>query len=150
MFADRFLVDTNILLRLFVIRDRSSAECREAVARLRRNSVPLVFTLQNASEFWNTCTRPLERNGLAMAPADAAHALRVLLSQFSVVPETLAVFEQWMQLVASHEVRSVQVHDAKLVAVMKAHQIPAILTLNDAGFRRYDGIRVFRPEEIPA
>jgi hypothetical protein len=125
-----------------------SADCQGAIALLRRSNISRVFTLQNASEFWNTCTRPLTGNGLAMEPATAAHALRLLLTQFAILPDTSAVFERWLDLVVRYEVRGVQVHDAKLVAATQAHGFPAILTLNDADFRRYDEVQVYRPEEI--
>jgi predicted nucleic acid-binding protein len=147
LLAERYLVDTNVLLRLFVLKDKDSAACQHSVATLRRQNIPLHFTLQNASEFWNTCTRPLDRNGAAMEPSQVGYALRVLLTQLTVLPDTADVFNHWLALVTRYDVRGVQVHDAKLIAAMKAHGIPAILTMNDRHFRRYD-IQVATPGEI--
>jgi predicted nucleic acid-binding protein len=148
--ADSYLIDTNILLRVFVIRDRSSPACRSAISHLGHTSTRLFVTLQNVSEFWNVCTRPIDRGGLAMSPTDTSHSLDILFTQFLLLPDTISVFEHWRELVMAYNVRGVQVHDAKLVASMLAHRVPAILTLNDSDFRRYDGIRTVRPEDISA
>jgi predicted nucleic acid-binding protein len=150
LLADRYLIDTNHLLRMVVIQDDHAAACQHAAAVLRRKRIPVIFTLQNASEFWNTCTRPIQSNGLAMHPTEVAYALEVLLSQFELIPDTIDVFRRWKSLVTTYSVRGVQVHDAKLVASMLPHHIPTILTLNDRDFRRYDGIHAVRPEEITA
>lgn len=41
-----------------------------------------------------------------------------------------------------------QNHDARLVASMVAHSVPAILTFNAADFRRYTEIEVLTPAEV--
>src|SRR5258707_18216 len=58
-----YLVDSNILLR-WVKPDHNDYPVVVSVidAILRRNDV-LCYTSQNVGEFWNTCTRPLDRNG---------------------------------------------------------------------------------------
>jgi predicted nucleic acid-binding protein len=42
----------------------------------------------------------------------------------------------------------VQVHDARLVAAMKAHGVTRILTINVTDFSRYPNIRAFAPTDI--
>jgi len=44
-------------------------------------------------------------------------------------------------------VEGVQVHDARLVAAMMAHEIPQILTFNYKDFKRYREISVILPQE---
>jgi predicted nucleic acid-binding protein len=56
----------------------------------------------------------------------------------------------WRQLVLAHAVSGVQVHDARLVAVMKVHGIANLVTLNIADFRRYPGISAIHPQQLVA
>lgn len=45
-------------------------------------------------------------------------------------------------------VSGVRVHDARLVAAMLVHGVGHVLTLNEADFRRYDGITVVEPDSL--
>jgi hypothetical protein len=65
-----------------------------------------------------------------------------------LLPDDARVYATWKGLVSTHDVRGVQVHDAKLAAAMIAHQIPHILTLNVADFSRYPGIDAVHPADI--
>jgi predicted nucleic acid-binding protein len=51
-------------------------------------------------------------------------------------------------LLVVHAVKGKQVHDARLVAMMEAHGITHILTLNGADFARYPGIVVIDPAGV--
>jgi hypothetical protein len=42
-----------------------------------------------------------------------------------------------------------QVHDARLVAVMRVHGLTHVLTFNPTDFTRYPGITVVRPQDVP-
>jgi predicted nucleic acid-binding protein len=59
----RYLVDTNVLLRLANPSLEQHMLCKQAVGRLHEAGGQLYYTLQNAAEFWNASTRPIERNG---------------------------------------------------------------------------------------
>jgi predicted nucleic acid-binding protein len=48
----------------------------------------------------------------------------------------------------SNEARGVQVHDARLAAIMQAHEVRQILTLNQPDFRRFASIQVIHPIEL--
>ena len=60
------------------------------------------------------------------------------------------VYSEWRQLVLNHKVSGVQVHDARLVAMMKAHDITHILTFNTSNFSRYAqiGITAVHPTAV--
>jgi predicted nucleic acid-binding protein len=104
--------------------------------------------LQNISEFWNVCTRPQSaRGGLGLTMEQAERRLRVLERIFTVLPEPSSLYSTWRQLVISHRVLGVQVHDAKLVAAMTLHGIAQILTFNGRDFARYAGITVVTPDK---
>ncbi len=47
-----------------------------------------------------------------------------------------------------HSVSGVQVHDAKIVASMKAHDIENLLTFNAKDFKRYPDIKTFEPKDV--
>jgi predicted nucleic acid-binding protein len=51
-------------------------------------------------------------------------------------------------LVTDHNVRGVQVHDARLAAIMHAYGLNHILTLNQQDFLRYPGIQAVHPNQI--
>ena len=47
---------------------------------------------------------------------------------------------------ATHNILGVKVHDAWLVAAMKAHRVKRILTFNASDFARFDGIECVDPK----
>ncbi|HAZ44858.1 MAG TPA: PIN domain nuclease [Cyanobacteria bacterium UBA11369] len=145
-----YLVDTNVLLR-FV--DRSHplhSPIRVAIRKLRRDGHQLQVTSQNCVEFWNVFTRPIERNGFGLTPANADRLLRLIERLFPVLPDSPAVYQEWRRLVVTFNVSGVKVHDARLVAVMKVNNISRILTLNAADFMRYvsEGIVAIEPGTV--
>ncbi len=104
--------------------------------------------LQNIAEFWNVCTRPANKNGLGLSSEETARRLTGLDQILTLLPDTGAVYPEWRKLVVQHEVKGVQVHDARLVAGMKVHGIDRVLTYNPADFKRYSGITVVHPAEV--
>jgi len=64
-----YLLDTNILLRLFDRKSPIHLTVQAAVDRLKAQGEDLHIAPQNAVEFWNVATRAKERNGdQAMLP----------------------------------------------------------------------------------
>jgi predicted nucleic acid-binding protein len=145
-----YLVDTNILLRFA---DRNHAlhpVVRAAIQTLRRRGHRLTVAGQNFIEFWNVATRPVARNGFGLTSADADRRLRILERLFPILPETPAIYSEWRRIVVTHGVAGVQVHDARLVAVMRTHAVSFILTFNTADFTRYatEGIIAIDPLHV--
>ena len=103
---------------------------------------------QNLIEFWNVCTRPLERNGLGMTVEMTDAELTRLEGIFTVLPDSPAIYGQWRRLVRVHGVMGVKVHDARLVAAMLVHGVTHILTFNTDDFRRFSEITAVHPSEI--
>lgn len=140
------LVDTNVLLRLFATEDPFHAASQESVATALAEG-PLYVASQNLVEFWNVSTRPTHRNGFGRSVPQARRVLAVIATLCRLLEERADVFSRWLDLVTRYEVRGVQVHDARLVAVMLSHSIETILTFNADDFRRFEpeGIRVVDP-----
>jgi predicted nucleic acid-binding protein len=144
------LVDTNILLRFSDRSHPSYPVIRNAVKKLRQDGYKLQVASQNCVEFWNVVTRPIEKNGFGLTPADAEFKLRRIERLFPLFPDSHLIYSEWRRLVVTYRVSGVQVHDARVVAVMKANGASHILTLNVKDFTRYanEGIVPLDPNTI--
>jgi predicted nucleic acid-binding protein len=143
------LLDTGVLLRVSNRDDPLHQSVRGAVRGLKECKEQVLTTLQNVSEFWNVCTRPASaRGGLGLDVAQAERRLRLIERIVSVLPEPAGLYSRWREIVLSHRVLGVQVHDAKLVAAMILHGILRILTLNPADFSRYQMISTVTPQQV--
>ena len=65
---------------------------------------------------------------------------------FDFLPDTEEVYQNWRELVVNHSVSGVKVHDAKIVAAMKAHNIQNLLTFNAKDFKRYTDVKAVEPK----
>jgi len=111
--------DTGILLRLLNRADPQHAAIRASARILHQRGDVLVTSSQNIAEFWNVCTRPLTaRGGLGLSLEETQRRLRLIERVMQVLPDTAASYLIWKQLVVTHAVMGVQVHDARLVALM--------------------------------
>ncbi|CAN5906958.1 hypothetical protein BH24DEI2_BH24DEI2_15380 [soil metagenome] len=142
----RFLLDTNIILRLANEEDAEHALVRDALETLVATD-ELVLAPQCIYEFWSTCTRPARVNGLGWAVARTRLEGDRLLGLFLLLPDTPQIFSYWLELVTTHQVSGKQIHDARLAAALKAHGVENLLTLNGDDFKRYD-IKVVHPREV--
>ena len=137
-----YLMDTNILLGAAHRVDARYSIVQEAVHKLWANEHELRTTSQNFAEFWNVSTRPTDRNGFGQKPVEANNLLRDLELLFPLLPDSPTVYPVWRRLVVKYEVSGVQVHDARLVAAMIAHNVTHILTFNIRDFERYKSERI--------
>ncbi len=103
---------------------------------------------QNLIEFWAVATRPIIDNGLGLTVAQAEQELTKLKALFTILPDTADILPEWEQLVVRHQVLGKQVHDARLVAAMKVHNVTHLLTFNTTDFKRFTGITVVSPSSI--
>jgi predicted nucleic acid-binding protein len=108
----------------------------------------LCYTSQNVAEFWNTCTRPLDRNGYGLTPVEADRRARLFEDNLQLLPDSLAVHQEWRRLLVIHNVSGAQVHDARLLASMRVHGVKRILTFNEKDFARYTDIEAVHPRSI--
>lgn len=143
-----YLVDTNVLLRLADRRHPLHPVIRQAIRKLQQEGHTLQITSQNGVEFWNVTTRPANKNGFGLTPAEANRLLHLIERLFPVLPDSPSVYPQWRQLVVRFGVSGVQVHDARLAAAMLAHQITHILTFNGADFSRYAPVGIVAVDPV--
>lgn len=144
----KYLLDTNILLRLVQLTHPQHKEASEALRILKKQNAEFYIFLQNISEFWNVCTRPKDKNGLGFSITDTDLQLKRLERFFKFLPDTAEVYKNWRELVVKNSVSGVQVHDTKIVAAMKAHDIENLLTFNIKDFERYTDITAIEPKNV--
>ena len=144
----RVLVDANILLRAIQHENPLCIAARNALKTLHRQNCQLCLTPQNVREFWNVCTRPTDQNGLGISVSGTERHTRLIERYFTILPDLAITYTTWRQLAAAHNVLGVKVHDAWLVAAMKAHGVNRILTFNATDFARYDDIECVAPQAL--
>ena len=80
---------------------------------------------------------------VAQAVAEVAE-VKALLRPYR---DERTVLDHWENLVAGHDVRGKNAHDARLVAAMRRHGLTHILTFNFQDFVRFTEIKVLTPED---
>ena len=146
--GDACLLDSNILLRISKSDDPQHDLISHALHTLVVNRVRLCYTSQTLGEFWNASTRPLDKNGFGLSIGETDRLARVIERDFELLPDTREVHDHWRSLLVAHNIRGVQVHDARLAASMYVHGVGRLLTNNVRDFRRFDGLRVLHPSEV--
>ncbi|MGO9256912.1 MAG: type II toxin-antitoxin system VapC family toxin [Bryobacteraceae bacterium] len=141
------LIDTGTLLRTLQPLHPQRETARAAIKALTARGRDLHIVPQNLVELWVVATRPVERNGLGMAPDTVAMELTRIKSMFDLLPETPAICPAWERLVIEYRVFGKPAHDARLVAAMQVHGLTSILTFDGTGFSRYAGIEVVHPAD---
>jgi predicted nucleic acid-binding protein len=142
------LVDTNILLRSVEPLHPHYSVAVGAVVRLLADNTPVYFTLQNIAEFWSVATRPKDKNGLGLAIPAVVAEVEKIENLLMLLPDTPGVYAEWRRIIVDNNVSGVQVHDARLVAIMKTHGVTSILTFDVDDFSRYTGIQATHPRVV--
>lgn len=135
---DRVMLDTNVLL---AATDEGRAEHRGALAIMNEwaaGGVTLCTSGQILREYLAVATRPGDRNGLGLKPADAVSNVRAIRERTAFLTEDARVADRLQGLLADVECGGKQVHDANVVATMLAHGVGAVVTMNVGDFARFD------------
>jgi predicted nucleic acid-binding protein len=143
-----YLIDSNVLIRW--VRPEAS-EFQVVVRSIRRleeaDDTPC-YTSQNLGEFWNVLTRPTVKNGYGLPTEGALIRAEQVEAKFRLLPDGLAVHQEWRRLLVEYRICGVQVHDARLVAAMLVHGVKRILTFNTKDFAHFDGIEAIDPQNF--
>ena len=144
-----YLVDTNVLLRTLITDDPQYQVTTEAIAILRRSREQLFIAPQNLIELWSVATRPSDKNGLGLSPAEVQSEVTRLKQLFILLPDHDRTFGEWERLVSIYQIKGTKVHDTRLVAFMLIHELSHIVTFNVKDFRRFSGeITARSPQDI--
>jgi len=142
-----YLVDSNVLLRWVKPDHNDYPAIQSAIENILRRDGVLCYTSQNVAEFWNTCTRPAERNGYGLSPKETDRRAGYFEERLRLLPETIVVHQVWRRLLVKYDISGVQVHDARLVAATRVHGVARILTFNNKDFAHYVGIEAVNPHD---
>lgn len=143
-----FLLDTNVLLRLFDRGDSHYPSIRLMLRTAWAHSHQLHVAGQNIAEFWNVSTRPLSaRGGYGLSIEVVTRRVAGISRITSLLHESPESYAEWLRLVQTKEVRGVEVHDARLAALMIARSIRYIVTFNSDDFSRYPEIKALSAAE---
>lgn len=147
----RYLLDTGVLLRLVHPTDPLHQEIVDALELLKSQGHTFYCGMQNVAEFWNVTTRPAtSRGGFGLTPGEALRRLTVIERAVEVLTESPTSYAEWKHLVVFHSVLGVQVHDARLVALMKAEGVSHLLTMNPSDFKRFNSVTAMTPGDTLA
>ena len=87
-----YLADTNVLLRWVQPHHALYPVVQAALNTLRRQGEAVYVTPQNLIEYWNSATRPVNRNGFGFTPAEADRELISLESLFLLAADSPAIY----------------------------------------------------------
>ena len=132
----KILLDTNLLVRLADPASVAHITTLIALMRLKQSGDTCCITVQNLVEFRAVATRPISANGLGLSSSAAELIALDFENDFTLLPDTPAIFPIWKDLVSWAAVLGKQVHDARLVAVAIAGNAEAILSFNTSHFTR--------------
>ncbi len=145
----KFLLDTNILLRLSQPRHPHHEPTLAALDLLRHRELTLDIVPQNLYEYWAVATRSQQENGLGFTAQRIQAEIASICQLFMLLRDERSIFDRWLIIVEQHDVRGKSTHDTRLVAAMQRHGLSHLLTFNRADFSRFTEISVLTPDEIP-
>src|SRR5690349_12650404 len=113
----RYLVDTNLLVRLTSPSDPSRPLAANAITKLFADGHSLCICAQVLIEFRTVATRPVDINGLGMTSDESIREIHRQLDTFDWIDESPHVFATWRKLIESSHTLARQNYDARLMAV---------------------------------
>jgi predicted nucleic acid-binding protein len=131
------MLDTNVFL---AATDEGRTEHADALALLNRwpdAQATLCVSGQILREYLAVATRPADRNGLGLKPAEAAGNVRAIQDRTTLLTEDARVTERLLRLLDDVRFAGRRVHDANVVATMLVHGVSAVVTMNTADFERF-------------
>jgi predicted nucleic acid-binding protein len=129
-------IDTNILIYSSFPGTPFYDAARVRLSGLESDGMLFWTSRQVLREFLASTTRP----GAIVPPPtfDALiQAVRQFEAEFEIADEDAAVTAVLLDLLKSRKVQGKQIHDANIVATMRRHGIPSLLTHNTADFAKY-------------
>ncbi|MBC5795455.1 type II toxin-antitoxin system VapC family toxin [Sphaerospermopsis sp. LEGE 00249] len=121
---------------------------RNTISEILLRGGQCFITSQVIIEFWVVATRPVNVNGLGWTVEQTTQAVQMLISQFDLLAETPDVFSIWLNLVTTYNISGKRTHDIHILAVMIAHNISHVLTLNPKDFIDVPEITIIHPENM--
>jgi len=134
--VEPLFIDTNILIYANVATAPLHKQALTAIREAHQAGRSLWISRQVLREFIAARTRP-QTFAQPSAPKVVIERVRYLEDRFQVADDTAAVTGQLIKLIGDFQIGGKQVHDANIVASMKAYGIPSLLTHNTKDFERF-------------
>ena len=144
----RYLLDTNVVVRLCNPSDVQNQLATDAISRLLMQSDECLVATQVIIEFWVVATRPTQVNGLGWTVEQTRSMINQLLDRFPLLRESPQIFPNWLDLVTTNKVTGKRTHDVRIIAAMLANGITHILTFNPRDFIGISGITIIHPQDL--
>lgn len=137
MAADPVFIDTNVLIAAAVDVHPSHGAAAAYLARIAAEGGAACISGQVCREFLVALTRgPVE--GRSFTVNEAPSVLDKPRESFVVLDEDEASLREFLDLVRRHDVKGKKLHDANIVATMRAHAVARLATLNASDFQRFE------------
>jgi predicted nucleic acid-binding protein len=140
--ADPVFLDSNVLVYSAVPSSPFHAAATKALADLRAAGVVLCISRQILREY----TAVLSGKLVPPIPMPTVVAdVRYYLGAFRILEDGAAVTGELLNLLTAVAVGGKQVHDANIVATMRAHGVSRLLTHNVVDFNRFAAVITVEP-----
>ena len=137
-------VDTNVLVYATVQEAPLHPVARSALERMSQAGSELWISRQVLREYLAVLSRPQSFTKPLPHP-QLVSAVRQFSEQFHVADDSPSVTEHLLSLVSEFAVGGRQIHDANIVATMRAYHIDTLLTHNVDDFSRFRDLIVILP-----
>jgi predicted nucleic acid-binding protein len=144
----KYLIDTNLLLRMSDDTSPMHLLAISASTGLLAQGHEIYLTSQNLIEFWSVVTHPRNVNGFDWTTPQARTEIELLLNKFPLLPDSPDILKYWLALVAQHDIKGRRTHDARLATVMLAHGVTHLLTFNTGDFSSFSNISLVHPSDL--
>jgi predicted nucleic acid-binding protein len=134
--ADPVFVDTNVLIYSRLALSPFHAQALAKLTGLRAAGHDLWISRQTTREYLAAMSRPGALTGTIPMAALVAD-VQAFLAAYWVAEDGPAVTTALLSLLTATPGGGKQIHDANIVATMRAHGVSRILTHNVADFNRY-------------
>lgn len=131
------LLDTNVLLSAT---NPLRSLHRAALAVLNdwpNEGFVLAVSSQILREYLVVATRPVEVNGLGLSTEDALANVTAFRGRMRLLADDEPVWDRLRALVAAHECKGKQIHDANVVACALTSGVTMLVTANVGDFNRF-------------
>jgi predicted nucleic acid-binding protein len=137
MAADPVFIDTNVLVAAAVDVHPSHGVAAAYLTRIAAEGGAACISGQVCREFLVALTRgPVE--GRVFTVDEALSVLDGARESFVMLDEDEASLREFLDLVRRHDVKGKKLHDANIVATMRANAVARLATLNASDFQRFE------------
>lgn len=140
--GETFFLDTNILISATDPSREYHSRSLELFRTIPAQGGHLAGSGQTLREYLVVATRPLERNGLGLSPAQALENVEQFRRHLQVFSEDERVEQNLLALVRRYELSGKRIHDANIVATMEAYNLRHCLTDDGSDYRVFKEITV--------